>query len=99
VNAGCKQALTFATSRKELSDGDDSGQKIVRRLGFSVKNFDWTEYRRVDGFPEAEFLATGMGGEDVVMRVFEPELPGSILFTDFHDDMVGTTAISMYRRR
>jgi hypothetical protein len=41
-------------------------------------------YRDTGVFPEAEFLATGMSGEDVNVLAFETDLHRSVFLTGFH---------------
>jgi len=85
---GCTEALTFSSPRKDFGPESDSGKEIGRILGLSVREFDRTGYRAVDTLPEAEFLAVGTGGEDVVMCAFEAYLPGTLLFTGFLGDTI-----------
>ena len=42
----------------------------------------------MDGFPEAEFLASGYGGEDVIFAGAEPVLAVRVLLTGYHGDRV-----------
>jgi hypothetical protein len=88
--AGCENAVTFtharADGRSEVED--DSGKPIADVLRYQLKEFDREAYREVNSFPEAEFLATGMSGEDVNMLVLETDLRRSVFFTGFHGGRV-----------
>lgn len=87
--AGCREALTITRAREEVYGGlDDSGEAIGRVLGLQVEVFEQSTYRDLDGFPEAEFLAGGTGGGDVVMAAMEKALGGALLFTGFLGDTV-----------
>jgi hypothetical protein len=81
AHAGCRRAATFAEGRaiegsRELGD---SGEATARRLGMSVTVLDRLDYLHRDDLPEAEFLATGMSGEDVSMAALEPLIGRSVL--------------------
>jgi len=81
---GCQQALTFRAGRATRRNGGDtadSGEATARRLGMAVDVFDRTSYLHRDDLVEAEFLATGMSGEDVIMSAYEPFLRHGILLT------------------
>ncbi len=82
---GCCEAVTLRTSR---SGQRDSGKRIGERLGLRVYEFDRPEI--VEGaFEEvADFLATGMGGEDYCYQGFAPLLGGRVLLTGFHGDKI-----------
>lgn len=86
--AGCRDAVTFTSARPGRSQGDDSGERVAAVLGLEVATFDRTDYLRRQDMPEAEFLATGTGGEDVVMCALEPALGGRMLLTGFLGDTV-----------
>jgi hypothetical protein len=82
--SGCRHALTFAKGRytiKSSLDLNDSGAPNARRLGWQVDEFDRLSYLARDDQPEAEFLATGMSGEDVIFSAFEPKLGHRTLLT------------------
>jgi hypothetical protein len=85
---GCSEAVTFTTCRAEFWATDDTGKAVACRLGLRVKEFDRLAYLRRHDFPEAEFLAWGTGGEDVVMVALEDVLPARLLYTGFHGDKV-----------
>lgn len=74
---GCRRALTFAMG----TSGSDSGATTAQRLGMSVESFDRLAYLARDDFPEAEFLATGMSAEDVVLAPMAQSLHGTMLLT------------------
>jgi len=80
---GCRRALSFREG-KPVSGGHstaDTGEHAAKQLGMSLETFDRLEYLRHDDLPEAEFLATGMNAEDVVVTAMEPALKGTILLT------------------
>ena len=85
---GCREAVTFGTARPGYEEDDDSGRAIAEVLGLAVHEFDRTAYRDYVTFPEAEFLAYGAGGEEVVFAPLEQILPGRILFTGYLGDAV-----------
>ena len=71
---GCRQALTFREGRRSKRTGSniaDSGEQTAARLGMDVRVFDRPAYMSREDLPEAEFLATGLSAEDVVMSAFE----------------------------
>jgi hypothetical protein len=82
---GCDEALTFRTAHG--GDGD-SGQEIAKVLGMRVKEFDRMEYANKCAAPEAEFLASGPEGNDVIMLAWEKDLKQRIVFTGFHGDKI-----------
>jgi hypothetical protein len=89
---GCTEAVTFTHGRSKftnyLSMIEDSGKKIGELMGYRVTDFDRETYLQRNGFPEAEFLASGTLGEDVVMVPLEDILPKKLLFTGYHGDKV-----------
>jgi hypothetical protein len=72
--AGCKNAVTFKTSRPEGRDkteNDDSGKAIGELIGLSVQEYDRKAYLSQEGTPEAEFVASGDLGQDFELCAFE----------------------------
>jgi hypothetical protein len=86
--AGCTEAVTFGRARAEFRSREDSGEAIGKILGLRVREFDPEAFRRRTDLPEAEFYATGHGGDDVVMSALEAVLPGRLLFTGYHGDKI-----------
>lgn len=84
--AGASRALSFEAARDVFGEGKDTGAQVARHLGLEVTEFDRLQYRKRMDCPEADFLAAGTGGEDVVFASFEEELPSTILFTGFLGD-------------
>ncbi len=84
--AGCEKAVTFTHARADgkSSAESDSGKPIADVLRYQLKEFDREAYRNINSFPEAEFLATGMSGEDVNLLALETDLHHSVFFTGFH---------------
>lgn len=90
---GCSAAITLQNARRDYygcagapTDNDDSGAGVATHLGMRLKVFDRDAYRTHADFPEAEFIATGNGGDDVVLAAAERELPRTLLFTGFLGD-------------
>ena len=83
---GATDAITFGSARPGYDEEDDSGREIADHLGLRVLEFDRLEYRTSDSLPEAEFLANGTGGEEVVFAPLERVLPGTLLFTGYLGD-------------
>lgn len=77
---GCRQVITFPQSR---GMGPDSGREVAERLGLEVLEFDREEYRKHEG-SEVDFLATGTGGEDMVMAPLADLFAGKLVFTGFY---------------
>jgi hypothetical protein len=79
---GCREALTLQTGR---SGRPDTGLAVGRALGLEVHEFERVcEGAPITRYDEAEFLATGMGGEDLPFAAFEPALQGRIVLTGFY---------------
>jgi hypothetical protein len=81
---GCCRVLTFAEGRRTRKSGPglgDSGEANAKRLGMEAQAFDRLAYMRRMDLPEAEFMATGMSGEDVIMSAYEPSLGRGLLLT------------------
>lgn len=88
--AGCEKAVTFTHARSNGRSPAqvDSGEPIAEVLQYRLKKFDCEAYRSAGSFPEAEFLATGMSGEDVNMLVLEPDLVRSVFFSGHYGGRV-----------
>lgn len=86
--AGCDEAITFGSARPGYDEEDDSGREIADVLGLKVIEFDRLAYRSRDNFPEAEFLANGAGGEEVVFAPLDAVLPGRVFYTGYLGDAV-----------
>lgn len=91
---GCNEAITFAEARPDYNDPEwnqsdinDSGAEIADHLRVAIKTFRRDDYHR-HRFPEAEFIATGNGGDDVVISIAEDELAGTMLYTGFLGDIL-----------
>lgn len=80
---GCREGVTLRTAR---GGADDSGCKVLEALGMTAIEFERDARADCSNFEEAEFLTTGMGGEDFIYSAFEPELAGRILLTGFFAD-------------
>jgi len=82
---GCRTALTLGTAR---SGRDDSGRVAAGVLGLELVELERPGRARGTGLEEAEFFATGMGGEDYPFLGFGPRAARSILLTGFTGDVV-----------
>ena len=87
-DVGATEAITFGRARPGYDEEDDSGRQIAESLGLRVLEFDRLEYRSMESLPEAEFLANGTGGEEVVFAPLERVLPGTLFFTGYLGDAV-----------
>jgi hypothetical protein len=83
---GCREALSLRTARG--LQGTDSGRPTAEALGLVLIELDRPRRARGTAFEEAEFSATGMGGEDYVFLGFGPHCRRKILLTGFHGDVV-----------
>jgi len=85
---GATEAVTFGHARPGYDEEDDSGSDIAKHLRLRVMEFDRLEYRSMESLPEAEFLANGTGGEEVVFAPLQRVLPGTLFFTGYLGDAV-----------
>ena len=85
---GCRSALTIAEGKQVRGQPDrsDRGESVGRRLGMEVGVVERLAYLRRTDLPEAEFLATGFSGEEVVMSGMEEMLRGRMLVSGFFCD-------------
>jgi hypothetical protein len=86
--AGAVRAVTLAEGKpvRGSSRTSDSGESVARALGLKIDSFDRVAYLGRSDLPEAEFLATGMSGEDVVFADMEERIRRTILVTGFFGD-------------
>jgi hypothetical protein len=87
-SAGCTEAFTFTTARAGFKERDDSGLAIGRGLGLETVEVDPEAYLGRRDAPEAEIMAVGMSGDDVVFESCEHLVRGRVVFTGFHGDKV-----------
>ena len=77
---GCDEAVALKTARGGKAD---SGREIAERLGMRVSEFSRDEKSHDQAFGEAEFLVSGMGGEDYVLGVLGPHFANRIVVNGF----------------
>jgi hypothetical protein len=77
---GCDEAVALTTARGGKAD---SGREIAERLGMKVREFQRDEKSHDQSFGEAEFLVSGMGGEDYVLGVLGPHFADRIVVNGF----------------
>jgi hypothetical protein len=85
ARVGCRRALSL-TSGRSFVDGStvaDDGAAVAEALGLDCESFDRLAYLIRADLPEAEFLASGMSGEDVPFSAFELRLRRKVLLTGF----------------
>jgi hypothetical protein len=75
---GCRQAITLTHAR---GGAMDSGKAVAEMLGLEAREFAYAECAETSFQEIAEFLATGMGGEDYCFQPFAPALRGRVLLT------------------
>ncbi|MEP7158790.1 MAG: hypothetical protein ABI797_05140 [Chloroflexota bacterium] len=80
---GCRRAVGLRTARHHGDNEivDDSGAETARRLGLDFTLYDRLAFLARNDLPEAEFLSSGMTGEDVVISALEPQLRRTVLLT------------------
>jgi hypothetical protein len=93
---GCRRAVTFTEARENFNERplkttDDSGEHIARILGLEVAAFSRGAYLAADDYPEALFIATGGGGDDVVLSALRDSLERTMLFTGMLGDTLWST--------
>jgi len=81
ASLGCHSVLTLRTAR---GGGEDSGKAAAQAIGLEVHEVERQEASETSEFPEAEFIATGAGGEEYVFQVFEPNLRNRALVSGFY---------------
>jgi hypothetical protein len=82
---GCREAVTL---RKARGGRSDSGKPVGELLGLRVEEYERPEAVEGTFAAVADFLATGMGGDDYCYRGFAPRLQGRLLLTGFHGDKI-----------
>jgi hypothetical protein len=87
-SAGCRETVTFTRARRDYGHQEDSGKRIADTLGLAVTEYDSAGYLSQSSLREIEFVASGVGGDDVIFTAFEDRLPGRLLYTGFHGDKV-----------
>lgn len=80
---GCREGVTLRTAR---GGSVDSGRAVLEALGMDAFEFERQSRADAQDFEEAEFIATGMGGEDFIYSAFEPKLGGRVVLTGFFAD-------------
>lgn len=85
-SCGATDAITFASARAGYADDNDDGTEIAQRLGLQVTRYSRSAYLEGDGSAEVASLASGGGGEDVVLAPAAGMLHRRVLFTGFLGD-------------
>jgi hypothetical protein len=85
---GGRHAVSIATTKQLPGRAavDDSGRAAAEALGLQLAVVERGSWQGRDDFPEAEFLATGMSGEDVIMLDMEMHLRGRAVLTGHPGD-------------
>jgi hypothetical protein len=98
ASLGARKAFTIVDAR---GGGSDSGRHLLDRLGLRAVEVKRPPRPSGQEFTEAEFIATGMGGDEFPFAAFGPYLRRSILVTGFNGgDMWGCEgAVSRNARR
>lgn len=92
---GCRSAVTFGSARREfapaMESDDDSGEAIAELLGYPVETYSRDAYLASSGYPEVPFIATGNGGDDVVLSALGTRLERTMLLTGMLGDTLWGT--------
>jgi hypothetical protein len=82
--------VTFGVARQAfapaMQSDDDSGEAIAGMLGLAVDTYSRDAYLESSDYPEAAFIATGNGGDDVVWSALGARLERTMLFTGMLGD-------------
>jgi hypothetical protein len=84
-DCACGETISLSTSSVGAAD---SGRSVATALGMQHTDFARASGGAGDPLLEAEFLATGMQGEDYVYAVFGERIAGRILVTGFQGGKV-----------
>lgn len=87
---GCRHALTIADGKPVRGSDSlsDSGESVAARLGMDIRAYRRLTYMEREDLVEADFLASGMSGEDVVLAAAENEMRNRTLLTGYYGDGV-----------
>jgi hypothetical protein len=85
-HCGATEAITFSEARTGYATSTDDGTEIATVLGLQTHRYARETYLGGTGMPEMACLASGGGGEDVVLAAAQEKLAGSVLFTGFLGD-------------
>ncbi len=96
-DVGCRRAVTFRDARPDRNSSlvttlEDGGSQIGNLLGIEVIEFARDEYQKIDDLPEAEFIAAGNGGDDVIFAAMGSELRQKVFVTGFLGDTLWGTS-------
>ena len=96
---GARRGFTIADAR---GGGTDSGRHLLESLGLEPVEVARVQRPSGANFPEAEFIATGMGGDEFPFLAFEPHLRHALLLTGLNggdmwglDGAVSRTAVTL----
>lgn len=77
---GARRAFTIRNAR---GGGSDSGRAVIERLGLEAVEIERPLRPEGPGYPEAEFLATGMSGAEFSLFGLGPHLRRTVLLSGF----------------
>jgi len=85
---GARRAVTISEGKpvRATKRTSDTGQPVAHALGLQLKSFDRLAFLGRSDLPEAEFLASGMSGEDIVFSGMDADLRQAMLVTGFFGD-------------
>ncbi|MEP7361064.1 MAG: hypothetical protein ABI744_05730 [Chloroflexota bacterium] len=85
ARVGVRRAAGFTNARPAANTDDvtDSGADIAAALGMEFVGVDRLAYKNRTDLAEADFLATGMPGEEMIFLGIEPETRGGLLFNGY----------------
>jgi hypothetical protein len=107
MDIGLKEVLTFRNSRSDEEQHsnrfsnlhvNDSARKIADILGLITTEYDRLEVLKKNGFPEAEFMASGDLGQDFEISAMENKLCQRFVIVGYHGDKVWNSHCSRVAR-
>ena len=88
LEIGCTEAATILNARDSYHTLEDSGSVIGEIMGLRVHEYEQDAYKRLPNFPDAEFIAMGGGGPDLVMAPMAELFSQRSVITGIHGDRV-----------
>jgi len=88
ARAGCRTAVTYATSGRRGRWVDDDGGAVASRLGMETETYRREDWHKLPVELQVEHFMSPAAFGDRTLAVIAHRLPGSLLFTGRHGERV-----------